>query len=122
MAIHIVEHPLIKHKLGIMRKHDVTVKDFRDLASELASLLTYEATKDLVTETRTIQGWAGPVEVERIKGKKITDNLLAKAAQEASKETSPTSGIEASEEYKKELAGVLVKRVGKEALARAKKA
>jgi uracil phosphoribosyltransferase len=55
-----------------MRKDDVTVKDFRDLASELAILLTYEATKDLETEKRTIQGWAGPVEVERIKGKKIT--------------------------------------------------
>ena len=72
MAIHIVDHPLIKHKLGFMRKHDVTVKDFRDLASELASLLTYEATKGLETEKKTIQGWAGPVEVERIKGKKIT--------------------------------------------------
>ena len=72
MTIHIVDHPLIKHKLGFMRKHDVTVKDFRDLASELASLLTYEATKDLETEKKTIEGWAGTVEVERIKGKKIT--------------------------------------------------
>ncbi len=72
MGIHIVDHPLIKHKLGFMRKHDVTVKDFRDLASELASLLTYEATKGLETEKKTIEGWAGPVEVERIKGKKIT--------------------------------------------------
>jgi len=72
VTIHIVDHPLIKHKLGFMRKHDVTVKDFRDLASELASLLTYEATKDLETETKSIQGWAGSVDVERIKGKKIT--------------------------------------------------
>jgi len=55
-----------------MREADVTTKDFRDLASELASMLTYEATKDLETETKTIEGWAGPVEVERIKGKKIT--------------------------------------------------
>lgn len=72
MAVHIVRHPLIKHKLGLMREDKVSVKDFRDMASELASLLTYEATKDLETEQRTIQGWAGPVEVERIKGKKIT--------------------------------------------------
>jgi len=72
VTVHLVDHPLIKHKLGFMRKHDVTVKDFRDLASELASLLTYEATKGLETETKTIQGWAGSVEVERIKGKKIT--------------------------------------------------
>jgi uracil phosphoribosyltransferase len=55
-----------------MRENDVTVKDFRDIASELASLLTFEATKDLETESRTIQGWAGEVAVERIKGKKIT--------------------------------------------------
>ena len=72
MSIHVVEHPLIQHKLGLMREHDITTKDFRDLASELASLLTYEATKDLETELKTIQGWAGPVEVKRIKGKKIT--------------------------------------------------
>jgi uracil phosphoribosyltransferase len=55
-----------------MREHHITTKDFRDLASELANLLTYEATKHLETETITIQGWAGEVEVEKIKGKKIT--------------------------------------------------
>jgi len=55
-----------------MREHNITTKDFRDLASELANLLTYEATKDLETRKETIQGWAGPVEVEKIKGKKIT--------------------------------------------------
>jgi len=72
VPVHVLQHPLIKHKLGIMRKADITTKDFRDLASELANMLTYEATKDLETETKTIEGWAGPVEVERIKGKKIT--------------------------------------------------
>ena len=72
MPITVVDHPLIRHKLGLMRLNDISTKDFRDLASEVASLLTYEATKDLPTETRTIQGWAGKVDVERIKGKKIT--------------------------------------------------
>ncbi|MBM9520862.1 uracil phosphoribosyltransferase [Desulforhopalus vacuolatus] len=72
MSVHVVNHPLIKHKLGLMRQHDVSTKDFRDLASELARLLTYEATKDLPTETVTIQGWAGDVQVEMIKGKKVT--------------------------------------------------
>lgn len=72
MPVHVVEHPLIRHKLALMRENDVTTKDFRDLASELAMLLTYEATKDLETENKTIQGWAGPVQVEKIKGKKIT--------------------------------------------------
>jgi uracil phosphoribosyltransferase len=50
----------------------VSTKDFRDLANELARLLTYEATEDLETEIRTIKGWAGDVRVERIKGKKVT--------------------------------------------------
>jgi len=72
VPVHVVHHPLIKHKLGLMREDKITVKDFRDIAAELATLLTFEATKDLVTEKQTIQGWAGPVEVERIKGKKIT--------------------------------------------------
>lgn len=72
MAVTVVSHPLIRHKLGLMRQDDISTKDFRDLASELASFLTYEATKDLAMETRTIQGWAGPVTVERLKGKKIT--------------------------------------------------
>ena len=72
MPLCIVDHPLVKHKLGLMREHDITVKDFRDIASELACLLTFEATKDLETEKRTIKGWAGDVVVEGIKGKKIT--------------------------------------------------
>ena len=72
MPVHLVDHPLVKHKLGLMRADDVSTKDFRDLANELARLLTYEATQDLETETRTIKGWAGDVTVERIKGKKVT--------------------------------------------------
>jgi len=72
MAVHLVTHPLVKHKLGLMRKHDISTKDFRDLSNEVARLLTYEATKDLETEKKVIQGWAGSVEVEGIKGKKIT--------------------------------------------------
>jgi uracil phosphoribosyltransferase len=72
LTVHIVQHPLVKHKLGLMRVHDISTKDFRELASEVGSLLTYEATKDLITERKKIQGWAGAVEVETIKGKKIT--------------------------------------------------
>ncbi len=72
MSVHIADHPLINHKLGLMRVKDITTKDFRDLASEVSRLLTYEATKDLQTQTKKIEGWAGPVEVQEIKGKKIT--------------------------------------------------
>ena len=72
MAIYQVNHPLIQHKLGLMRKADLSTKQFRELASEVARLLTYEATKDLETETISVDGWAGPVTVQQIKGKKIT--------------------------------------------------
>ena len=72
MSVYVATHPLIRHKLGLMRKKSISTKDFRDLAAEVARLLTYEATKDIETEKRTVEGWAGPVEVERIKGKKIT--------------------------------------------------
>jgi uracil phosphoribosyltransferase len=72
MAVFEVNHPLVKHKLALIRQHDISTKDFRELASEIARLLTYEATKDLETEPETITGWNGPVSVEKIKGKKIT--------------------------------------------------
>lgn len=66
-----VKHPLIQHKLGLMRGGDISTKSFRELAREVSSLLTYVATSDLETERVTIDGWCGPVEVEQIKGKKI---------------------------------------------------
>ncbi|CAH2030097.1 uracil phosphoribosyltransferase [Trichlorobacter ammonificans] len=72
MAVYEVKHPLIQHKIGLLRKADLSTKQCRELASEIARLLTYEATKDLETETITVTGWAGPVEVRQIKGKKIT--------------------------------------------------
>lgn len=72
MTVFVEDHPLIKHKLGLMRQKDISTKDFRDLASEVARLLTYEATQDLETEKKVIEGWAGNVEIEKIKGKKIT--------------------------------------------------
>ena len=67
-----VKHPLVKHKLGVMREADIDTKKFRELATEVGSLLTYEATADLETEKVIIEGWNGPVEIERIKGKKVT--------------------------------------------------
>jgi len=72
MSVHVADHPLIKHKIGLMREKDISTKDFRDLSSEVSRLLTYEATKDLQTCSKTIEGWAGSVDIEEIKGKKIT--------------------------------------------------
>ncbi len=67
-----VKHPLVQHKLGLMREADISTKRFRELAREVSSLLTYEATKDLELENVKIQGWDGEIEVQQIKGKKAT--------------------------------------------------
>ncbi|MEH6579782.1 MAG: uracil phosphoribosyltransferase [Amphritea sp.] len=72
MRIHEIKHPLVKHKIGLMRAADVSTRSFRQLAAEVGCLLTYEATKDLETEEYQLQGWCGEVTAERIKGKKIT--------------------------------------------------
>ncbi|QOW22692.1 uracil phosphoribosyltransferase [Novilysobacter avium] len=73
MKIVEVRHPLVQHKLGLMRRADNSTKSFRELSSEVATLLTYEATADLETEAVEIEGWAGTsLTVRRIKGRKIT--------------------------------------------------
>jgi uracil phosphoribosyltransferase len=72
MGIVHVAHPLVQHKLGLMRRVDNSTKTFRELAGEVAALLTYEATADLETEDAVVDGWAGPVPVRRIKGRKVT--------------------------------------------------
>lgn len=72
MPIREIRHPLIRHKLGLMRRADISTKNFRELAQEVGSILTYEATSDLPLENYSIDGWCGPVQVEKISGKKIT--------------------------------------------------
>ena len=72
MPIREIRHPLIRHKLGLMRRADISTKNFRELAQEVGSILTYEATQDLPLEQYSIDGWCGPVQVEKISGKKIT--------------------------------------------------
>lgn len=72
MTIHVVDHPLLRHKVGLLRDKNISTKDFRAISSEISRLLTYEATKDIPTEKKTIETWAGSAEVETIKGKKIT--------------------------------------------------
>lgn len=73
MGLHVIQHPLVQHKLGLMRVEHISTKSFRELANELGNLLTYEATKDLELATETITSWSGdPIPVQRLKGKKIT--------------------------------------------------
>ncbi|WP_271273417.1 uracil phosphoribosyltransferase [Aliamphritea hakodatensis] len=72
MRVNEINHPLVKPKLGLMRAASVSTRSFRQLAAEVGCLLTYEATKDLATETYQLEGWCGEITAERIKGKKIT--------------------------------------------------
>lgn len=73
MAVHEIKHPLIQHKLGLMREVGTSTKHFRELASEVGNLLTYEAGRTLATESVEIESWTGAtLTVQRIKGKKIT--------------------------------------------------
>ncbi len=72
MAVYVVDHPLVRHKLGILGMASTSTREFRTVANEVARLLIYEATKTFRTEKHTVQGWAGPVEVEAISGKKVT--------------------------------------------------
>ncbi len=72
MAVHEIKHPLVKHKLGLMRGAALSTKSFRELAQEITTLLMYEASKDFVLESFVEQGWAGDVTVQRVAGKKVT--------------------------------------------------
>ena len=72
MKIVEVRHPLVQHKIGLLRDAALRTKGFRELVTELGTLLAYEATVNLDTESHVQPGWAGPVEVQRIAGAKST--------------------------------------------------
>ena len=67
-----VRHPLVKHKVGLLREEQISTKKFRELTNELARLLAYEATADFPLEKTTITCWSGPLEIDQISGKKVT--------------------------------------------------
>ncbi|GAA3926209.1 uracil phosphoribosyltransferase [Litoribacillus peritrichatus] len=72
MAVHEITHPLVQHKLSLLREKEISTKRFRELAAEVGALLTYEATANFETEKVIKECWSGPVEVDQIKGKKVT--------------------------------------------------
>ncbi|UAA38341.1 uracil phosphoribosyltransferase [Paraneptunicella aestuarii] len=73
MPVHHIHHPLLEHKISLMRELNISTKSFRELASEIGNLLTYEATRHLPTEEVEIMGWQEkPIKVKRIVGKTLT--------------------------------------------------
>jgi len=73
MPVNIISHPLLAHKIALLRQEGVSTKQFRELANEVASLLTYESTRNLPIEDREIQGWQGePIKTQMLSGKKLS--------------------------------------------------
>ena len=69
--VHVMDHPLVAHKLTIMRKKETSTKDFRDLVSEIGMLITYEATRDLPLTTKEIETPICKTVQPTLAGKKI---------------------------------------------------
>ena len=68
--VHVMDHPLVAHKLTIMRDKNTSVKDFRELVSEIGMLITYEATRDLPLTTKTVETPICTAEEPTLAGKK----------------------------------------------------
>ncbi|MGH3061980.1 MAG: uracil phosphoribosyltransferase, partial [Gaiellaceae bacterium] len=67
----VVDHPLVQHKLGLLRDQETPTQMFRQLVNEVTLLLTYEATKELATEDVEIETPLERTTVPRISGKKV---------------------------------------------------
>lgn len=72
MNVTVINHPLVRHKLTLMREADCSTYKFRTLTTELARLMAYEASRDFEIEKYIIDGWCGQIEGDRIKGKTLT--------------------------------------------------
>lgn len=67
----IFDHPLIQHKLSILRSTETSTKDFRELVNEIAMLMTFEATRDLPTEEIDVQTPCGVAHCKHLSGRKL---------------------------------------------------
>ena len=69
--IHVMDHPLVAHKLTILRDKNTSTKDFRELVSEIGMLIAYEATRDLPLTTKKVQTPICEAEEPTLAGKKM---------------------------------------------------
>src|SRR5438309_8735738 len=70
--VHVVAHPLVQHKLSLMREKDRSTKGFRELLNEIGMLICYEVTRDLPLEMVDIETPLLPMKAPMIAGKKLT--------------------------------------------------
>ena len=71
MAVHIMDHPLIHHKLSILRSKDTGVKEFRELVGEIAGLMCFEATRNLPTVEVEVETPVAVAKCRMLSGKKL---------------------------------------------------
>mgnify|MGYP000378051644 CR=1 FL=1 len=69
--VHVFDHPLIQHKLSILRDKHTSVKEFRELISEIAMLMCFEATRDLPLEEIDVETPVATAHCKHIAGKKL---------------------------------------------------
>ena len=69
--VHVLKHPLIQHKLAILRSKNTSVKEFRELISEISGLMCYEATRNLPTKEVEVQTPVAMAKCRRLAGKKL---------------------------------------------------
>jgi len=69
--VHVITHPLVQHKLTLMRRKDTSTKSFRELVHELSALLAYELTRDMPMQEIDIETPLEPMKSRVIDGKKI---------------------------------------------------
>jgi len=67
----VMDHPLIQHKIGIIRRKDTSSKEFREMISEVAMLMCYEATRDLPLEPVEIETPISKMTAQQLAGKKM---------------------------------------------------
>ncbi len=70
-TVHVLDHPLIQHKLAILRSKNTSVKEFRELISEISGLMCYEATRNLPTVEVEVQTPVALAKCRRLAGKKL---------------------------------------------------
>ena len=69
--LHIIDHPLVQHKISLLRDKNTGTKEFRELVSEIAMFICYEATRDLPTEDVKVETPCGIADCKQIAGRKL---------------------------------------------------
>ena len=69
--VHVLDHPLIHHKLAVLRNKETSVKEFRELVSEIAGLMCYEATRNLPTKEVEVETPVAVAKCRMLAGKKL---------------------------------------------------